>query len=651
MSNESTRFSVRLSPDYKLQLQRILESTTARTSAEVLRWALRALKSCWAMKTRADRLEVHHIGDGRLEALFVLGPYVEQTAPSSICRRYDYTLQIRLSPEDKAILSWLRENGVGSSDSGVIRLAIAVLAELHTYAAHGLGVFARCAEKLLPVDMPMLEDTTGAVTLGPSTPSPGREAVADEHKEEDTSDLEKRLEKWWKSYLDKRDEESRNRLLEHYLPIVKRSAERLRVRLPDEVDVDDLISAGVFGLMDALKAYDPMREVKFETYCALRVRGAILDELRAMDWVPRLVRSRASNFNNATVACEAETAESLLAQLVSLCEPFARHGKPHIEGREETASVIEEFCTEYLSAWRKVTGRSIRKDYSHTWIAEQVFTADFDEIEQRMGTPAFYRSHVAALNLVAGELCERLRTWDDDQEGARQAVTAASALMSDLASRAIVLLQDYCLRSGKSIQKSVFANTITHHRVLYGVAISLWRGDFLQDIWSTGLIIRQAIEIRIRHAVNVFGLSVDGEDRPLALSNILAVLKKESHAESEVPWHVIERIYRWANLHVHTGFQDYPWLGGFALAMLKPLMCGIREESGGWSVDNAIRISSAGLERVCQTILSDAKEKFGTEDIKILSAAIHPRCKVVACDTVQGANKGGSANPGDASNT
>ncbi|MBL7220852.1 MAG: FliA/WhiG family RNA polymerase sigma factor [Phycisphaerae bacterium] len=114
------------------------------------------------------------------------------------------------------------------------------------------------------------------------------------------------VQKWWKTYLAKRDEKSRNRLLEHYLPIVKYSAERLRVRLPDEVDVDDLISAGVFGLMDALKAFDPARGVKFETYCAPRVRGAILDELRAMDWVPRLVRSRASKLNSATHLLEAQ---------------------------------------------------------------------------------------------------------------------------------------------------------------------------------------------------------------------------------------------------------------------------------------------------------------------------------------------------------
>lgn len=85
----------------------------------------------------------------------------------------------------------------------------------------------------------------------------------------------------------------RNVLMENYLPIVKYNAERIGAKLPDEVDSDDLVSAGVFGLMDALEAFDLERGVKFETYCAPRIRGAILDELRSMDWVPRLVRSRA----------------------------------------------------------------------------------------------------------------------------------------------------------------------------------------------------------------------------------------------------------------------------------------------------------------------------------------------------------------------
>ncbi len=87
-------------------------------------------------------------------------------------------------------------------------------------------------------------------------------------------------------------ERLRNVLIENYLHIVKFNAERLRMKLPSEVDVDDLNSAGLFGLMDAIKSFEPSRGVKFETFCAQRVKGAIYDELRSMDWVPRLVRSR-----------------------------------------------------------------------------------------------------------------------------------------------------------------------------------------------------------------------------------------------------------------------------------------------------------------------------------------------------------------------
>ena len=82
-----------------------------------------------------------------------------------------------------------------------------------------------------------------------------------------------------------------------YLPLVKYNGERIWSRLPEGVELDDLISAGVFGLMDAIDAFDLSRGVKFETYCVPRIRGAMLDELRTMDWVPRLVRSKASKLN------------------------------------------------------------------------------------------------------------------------------------------------------------------------------------------------------------------------------------------------------------------------------------------------------------------------------------------------------------------
>lgn len=109
----------------------------------------------------------------------------------------------------------------------------------------------------------------------------------------------------WQAYkADPSNQELRNKLIEQYLPLVRYNAERIWARLPDGVDLDDLISAGVFGLMDAVDAFDLSRGVKFETYCVPRIRGAMLDELRTMDWVPRLVRSKASKLNEAIKTLE-----------------------------------------------------------------------------------------------------------------------------------------------------------------------------------------------------------------------------------------------------------------------------------------------------------------------------------------------------------
>ncbi len=98
--------------------------------------------------------------------------------------------------------------------------------------------------------------------------------------------------KLWVKYKKSGEENLRNQLIEDYLPLVRYTAERLCAKLPHNVDPDDLKSAGIFGLMDAINRFDVERGVKFETYCVMRIRGAMLDELRSMDWVPRLVRSR-----------------------------------------------------------------------------------------------------------------------------------------------------------------------------------------------------------------------------------------------------------------------------------------------------------------------------------------------------------------------
>ena len=114
------------------------------------------------------------------------------------------------------------------------------------------------------------------------------------------------LEKMWREFKQTGDQFLRNALIERYLPLVKYIAERLLTKLPQNVELDDLTSAGIFGLMDAVKGFDLSRGVKFETYCTTRIRGAILDELRSLDWVPRIVRNKSNRIDTAWRQLEAE---------------------------------------------------------------------------------------------------------------------------------------------------------------------------------------------------------------------------------------------------------------------------------------------------------------------------------------------------------
>lgn len=127
----------------------------------------------------------------------------------------------------------------------------------------------------------------------------GRKKVWSRKNAEDPIEL-------WAEYQAKRTDELRNELVEYYLPIVRYTAERLAASLPQSVDLDDLMSAGLFGLIEAIKSFDLDRGVKFKTYCSWRVRGAILDELRANDWVPRLVRTKASQLDTMVRDAEAK---------------------------------------------------------------------------------------------------------------------------------------------------------------------------------------------------------------------------------------------------------------------------------------------------------------------------------------------------------
>ena len=118
---------------------------------------------------------------------------------------------------------------------------------------------------------------------------------------------ERPIDQIWREYRTSPTTEVRNFLIARHLDLVAYAAERLHKRLPSEVEINDLKSAGAFGLMDAVDSFDPDRGVKFETYCTQRIRGAMFDELRSMDWVPRLVRSRTAKVEKVRKSIEMET--------------------------------------------------------------------------------------------------------------------------------------------------------------------------------------------------------------------------------------------------------------------------------------------------------------------------------------------------------
>jgi len=103
----------------------------------------------------------------------------------------------------------------------------------------------------------------------------------------------------WRVFKEHGDEDARGRLAEKYLPLVKYVIDRIAYKLPDFIDREDLISEGILGLIDALDKFDASRMNKFETYAVVRIRGAVLDSLRQMDWVPRSLRQKSREIENA----------------------------------------------------------------------------------------------------------------------------------------------------------------------------------------------------------------------------------------------------------------------------------------------------------------------------------------------------------------
>src|SRR3954453_7712326 len=135
------------------------------------------------------------------------------------------------------------------------------------------------------------------------------------------------LRELWRRYKTSGDERARERLVVAYSPLVKYVAGRMGSGLPAPVEEADLISYGLGGLISAIQRFDLSREIKFETYAITRIRGAIIDELRTLDWVPRSVRARAREFERTNMKLEsrlrrAPTDDEMATELEITAEEF-----------------------------------------------------------------------------------------------------------------------------------------------------------------------------------------------------------------------------------------------------------------------------------------------------------------------------------------
>ncbi len=116
--------------------------------------------------------------------------------------------------------------------------------------------------------------------------------------------------KLWDDYMKNKDPELREKIILEYAPLVKTVAGRLSMYLGYNVEYEDLVSYGIFGLIDAIDKFDTMKEVKFETYASLRIRGSILDQIRKMDWIPRTIRQKQKKIDAIIKEIEMETGKN-----------------------------------------------------------------------------------------------------------------------------------------------------------------------------------------------------------------------------------------------------------------------------------------------------------------------------------------------------
>ena len=147
--------------------------------------------------------------------------------------------------------------------------------------------------------------------------------------------------KIWEEYKKTGSVELRDYIIRKYMPLAKYVAGKISIGMPPSVGFEDLVQCGLIGLYDAVEKYEPDKNVKFKTYATTRIRGAIIDELRAQDWVPRSVRQKARELENAIAVTESRLGRSATDDEVADCL--------NISTEEYREAVYKVSCTSILS--------------------------------------------------------------------------------------------------------------------------------------------------------------------------------------------------------------------------------------------------------------------------------------------------------------
>ncbi len=150
----------------------------------------------------------------------------------------------------------------------------------------------------------------------------------------------------WQQYKENKTVEVRNQLAEHYLPLVRIVGGRLAISLPPHLDRDDLLSSGFFGLLDAIDRFDVSRNIKFETYAGVRIRGAMIDYLRSKDWIPVTMRQKIRKYEQTVYRLENELGRSATDKEIAAALEISVDELQVLVGQCNAATVIP--LEEYL---------------------------------------------------------------------------------------------------------------------------------------------------------------------------------------------------------------------------------------------------------------------------------------------------------------